>query len=50
MKFSIRRASRAAVWFPAVSAAFSSPLPAAESTAPHPWTDYRTITWIGDTA
>ena len=50
MKFSNRHASRAAVWFLAVSAVFFHRLSAAENSAPRPWTDYRTIMWIGDSA
>ena len=50
MMFSSRRATRAAVWFLAVSAGFFTPLRAAENAAPRPWTDYRTIMRIGDTA
>ncbi len=50
MKLFRRCASRAAVGFLAVSAVFFHQLGAAENTAPRPWTDYRTIMWIGDSA
>ena len=50
MRFSIRRTICAAVWYLAGSAIFFTRLAAAETPPLRPWTEYRAIMWIGDSA
>ena len=50
MTFSNRRTIRAAVCFLVGSAGLCARLLAAETPPLRPWTEYRAIMWIGDSA